>query len=150
MFWSGKIQLVEFGSAQAQIKFPDPQKSYRFPLHCTQMFDSICSFPLASDLFTQAIHPSDPILAVGLSSGHVESFKLPPIESDDGEHSSPSKGRGQIESIWRTRRHKISCRCLSYSLDGSTLYSAGADGIVKAANSTTGQVSGKVALPLIV
>lgn len=112
------------------------------------MFDTICTFPLTSDLFAQAIHPSEPLLAVGLSSGHVESFRLPPIDLDDAARASTTKGCGQIESVWRTRRHKISCRCLSYSLDGSTLYSAGADGIVKAANVVTGQVSSKVAVPV--
>jgi hypothetical protein len=114
----------------------------------TPMFETICTLPLSSDLFAQAIHPRDPVVAVGLSSGHVESFRLPPIEVDEDEPSSPSKGCGLIESAWRTRRHKISCRCLSYSVDGTTLYSAGADGIVKAASATTGQVSCKVAIPL--
>ena len=53
-----------------------------------------------------------------------------------------------VETVWRTKRHKGSCRCLAYSLDGLQLYSAGTDGIVKAANAETGQVTGKVAIPL--
>jgi hypothetical protein len=112
------------------------------------MFDTICSFPLSSDLFAQTIHPNEPVISVGLSSGHVESFRLPPLDADGSKDGSAPKGRGQIQSTWRTRRHKISCRCLSYSLDGNDLYSAGADGIVKAASAVTGQVSSKVAIPL--
>jgi hypothetical protein len=116
-------------------------------LQCSIMFDILCSFPLSSDLFAQAIHPREPLVAVGLASGHVETFRLPPIQTDDSDPSSPTKGFGLIESAWRTRRHKVSCRCVSYSFDGSTLYSAGAEGIVKAANAETGQVSSKVAIP---
>jgi len=112
------------------------------------MFESICSFPLSSDLFAQAIHPTEPTLAVGLSSGHVESFRLPPLDADTDEPNSPTNGTGLIESSWRTRRHKVSCRALSYSLDGTKLYSAGADGIVKEASSATGQVQSKIALPM--
>ncbi|KAI9708826.1 MAG: WD repeat-containing protein jip5 [Bogoriella megaspora] len=115
------------------------------------MFDTVCSFPLSSDLFTQAIHPSEPIIAVGLSSGHVQTLKLPPIgdNNDSEEYSSPAKnGTGQIETGWRTRRHKESCRSLGFSLDGRTLYSTGTDGLVKAASTETGQVESKIAIPL--
>jgi WD40 repeat protein len=52
-----------------------------------------------------------------------------------------------IETAWRTKRHKGSCRCLAYSIDGRQLYSAGTDGLVKAADSATGIVTGKVAVP---
>lgn len=111
------------------------------------MFDNLCSFPLSSDLFAQAIHPNAPLLAVGLSSGHVETFKLPLV--DDAPGPSPlTGGRGQIESSWRTKRHKISCRSLTYSLDGLSLYSAGADGIVKEAESATGKVKSKISIPV--
>merc|ERR1711939_1189133 len=41
------------------------------------MFDTICTLPLQSDLFAQVIHPSEPLFAVGLSSGHVQAYKLP-------------------------------------------------------------------------
>jgi hypothetical protein len=110
------------------------------------MFDNLCSFPLSSDLFAQAIHPNEPLIAVGLSSGHVETFKLPSV--DLPKKSSLTSGRGQIESSWRTKRHKISCRSLSYSLDGLSLYSAGADGVVKEAESATGKVKSKIAIPV--
>lgn len=115
------------------------------------MFDTLVQYPLEADLFAQAVHPTAPVVAVGLSSGHVSTLKLPPLDAD-GE-SVPARGRrgsngtGMVETRWRTRRHKGSCRCLAYSLDGRQLYSAGADGLVKAADSETGQVTGKLAIP---
>ncbi|KAI5291548.1 WD repeat-containing protein jip5 [Ascosphaera aggregata] len=108
------------------------------------MFDTVCSYPLKADLFTQAIHPSEPLVSVGLSSGHVETFRLPPTDKDvdDGQ-----KGKGHIDTIWRTRRHKGSCRTLAYSLDGETLYSSGTDGLIKAAKAETGVVTSKIVVP---
>jgi WD repeat-containing protein 55 len=128
------------------------------------MFDTICSLPLTNDLFAQAIHPSEPIVGVGLSSGHVQSFKLPPAPISAENSPSPDQvsvqpfgrrlssaasenGLGEIETAWRTRRHKGSCRCLAYSYDGEILYSAGTDGLVKAARSEDGQVISKIAIP---
>ncbi|KAF2859033.1 putative nucleolar protein Jip5 [Piedraia hortae CBS 480.64] len=101
------------------------------------MFDTLCNFPLRADLFAQDVHPTAPLVAVGLSTGHVETLKLPPAEAR----------QGVVDTQWQTRRHKGSCRALSYSVDGNQLYSAGTDGIVKAADSESGQVVGKVAVP---
>ncbi|KAK5126808.1 WD repeat-containing protein jip5 [Meristemomyces frigidus] len=117
------------------------------------MFDTICTFPLSSDLFAQVVHPSEPLVAVGLSSGHVATLKLPPADDDAGEAVGQAQGRrgsngtDMVDTAWRTRRHKGSCRCLAYSVDGRQLYSAGTDGVVKAADSETGRVTGKVAIP---
>ncbi|THW09230.1 WD40 repeat-like protein [Aureobasidium pullulans] len=114
------------------------------------MFDTICTLPLSSELFAQALHPTNPLVAVGLSSGHVATLRLPPVEGDDeddAEAEAAATGRGQVEAAWRTRRHKGSCRSLGYSLDGSTLFSAGTDGIVKGADSVTGKVVTKIAIP---
>lgn len=90
------------------------------------MFETICALPLSSELFTQAIHPSEPIVAVGLSGGHVQSFRLPAVspnsDDEDGTASVLSTGTGTIETEWRTRRHKGSCRCLGYSGDGEGEY----------------------------
>ena len=113
------------------------------------MFQNICAIPLDRDLFTQAIHPSEPIVSVGLSSGHVQTYRLPAGASDDdGDETLASEnGFGHIETAWKTRRHKGSCRALSFAIDGSQLFSAGTDGIVKAADSGTGQVVAKIAVP---
>jgi len=118
------------------------------------MFDTICTFPLSADLFAQAVHPTEPLVAVGLSSGHVATLKLPP-QYDGGEETvvvgregRGSKGTDVVETVWKTRRHHGSCRCLAYSVDGRQLFSAGTDGIAKAADWETGRVTGKVAVPL--
>ncbi|KAL8698411.1 MAG: hypothetical protein Q9201_006587 [Fulgogasparrea decipioides] len=115
------------------------------------MYDSICTFPLPSDLFAQAVHPISPLLALGLASGHVQLQHLPALPSNSSPRSkakTPStNGHGTIETAWRTRRHKGSCRSLAFSHDGEHLFSAGTDGIVKAAVTETGQVTGKILVP---
>ncbi|CAP94774.1 WD repeat-containing protein jip5 [Penicillium rubens] len=116
------------------------------------MFDTVCTLPLSADLFTQAIHPEEPVVSVGLASGHVQTFRLPSLEGEDDEdatsNSSARTGKGHIDTMWRTRRHKGSCRTLGFSVDGKALYSAGTDGLVKAASSETGQVHNKIVIPL--
>ncbi|KAJ5811859.1 hypothetical protein N7474_008160 [Penicillium riverlandense] len=115
------------------------------------MFDTVCTLPLSADLFAQSIHPQEPVVSVGLASGHVQTFRLPSEDgdSDDGaSNSSARNGKGHIDTMWRTRRHKGSCRCLGFGVDGQSLYSSGTDGLVKAANVETGQVENKIVIPL--
>ncbi|KAF2271432.1 WD domain-containing protein [Westerdykella ornata] len=115
------------------------------------MFDTVCTIPLAHELFAQAIHPREPVVSAGLSSGHVYTYRLPPAASDqeDGDAAAASgSGFGHIDTAWRTRRHKGSCRTLAFGHDGAHLYSAGTDGIVKQADVRTGQVTAKIAIPL--
>jgi WD40 repeat protein len=117
-----------------------------------RMFDTVCSLPLPSELFTQAIHPNDPIVSVGLASGHVYTYRLPAGASDDSDEDGDTtlasqNGFGQIETAWKTRRHKGSCRTLTFGADGNHLYSAGTDGIVKVADVATGNVTAKIAIP---
>lgn len=115
------------------------------------MFENVCAIPLDYDLFAQAIHPEEPIVAVGLASGHVQTYRLPgSAENDNGNETTfaSESGFGHIDTVWKTRRHKGSCRTLGFSIDGSQLYSAGTDGIVKVADSKSGQVTAKIAVPL--
>jgi WD40 repeat protein len=116
----------------------------------SKMFENICALPVEDDIFVQAIHPEEPLVAVGLASGVVQTYRLPSGASDDDDNDTTlasESGFGTIESIWRTRRHKGSCRTLGYSVDGSQLYSAGTDGMVKIADCTTGQVTSKICVP---
>lgn len=90
-------------------------------------YEILCQLPLSSELFAQAIHPNEPVVAVGMSSGHVQSFRLPADEEDEADDSDDegntsvhSNAVGTIETQWRTKRHKGSCRSLSYSLDGES------------------------------
>ncbi|KAF2192346.1 WD repeat-containing protein JIP5 [Zopfia rhizophila CBS 207.26] len=111
------------------------------------MFDTVCTIPLSHELFAQAIHSAEPIVSVGLASGHVYTYRLPAVASDADETFASENGFGQIETTWKTRRHKGSCRALGFGSDGAQLYSAGTDGIVKAADVATGNVTAKIAIP---
>lgn len=96
------------------------------------MFENLCTLPLKAEIFTQALHPTEPLLSVGLASGHVECFRLPAADkSDDGDGDGDdvdtsvlSDGRGTIDTVWRTRRHKGSCRSLAFTHDGSREFSS--------------------------
>lgn len=124
--------------------------------HRNPMFDTVCTLPLSSELFAQCMHPTEPLLAVGLSSGHVATLKLPAVQDEDeeddedvtGSAAAAVTGRGSIDTAWRTRRHQGSCRSLGFSHDGRALFSAGTDGIVKVADTQTGKVISKIAVPL--
>lgn len=88
------------------------------------MFENLCTLPLASEAFTTALHPTEPLLTVGCASGHVETFRLPSPNgssdsSADGDTSVLSDGKGMVDTLWRTRRHKGSCRCVAYAHDGN-------------------------------
>jgi hypothetical protein len=104
------------------------------------MFDNVCTLPLPDDVFCLAAHPTRPLVAAGLASGHVHAFRIPPSpaqrrlpfagdeddddddddESDDHDDNTSvrSDGRATIETLWRTRRHKGSCRTIAFSPDG--------------------------------
>jgi WD40 repeat protein len=158
-----KVGPAKPGASAATARLVAPQKSWSFwfwslrrssafcdNVNTATMFENLCAIPLESDLFAQAIHPSEPIVAVGLASGHVQAYRLPAGASDDSdpdETLASESGFGHIETAWSTRRHKGSCRTLAYSVDGSSLYSAGTDGIVKVADCATGRVTAKIAVP---
>lgn len=89
------------------------------------------SITLPSDLFSLALHPSKPLLAAGLSSGHLHTYTWPHSgdsndnDDDDDDHDddnaqgdAKSEENGGFKISWKTRRHKGSCRCIAFSGDG--------------------------------
>jgi WD40 repeat protein len=162
------------------------------------MFDLLASIPLSPatpsstisiltpDIFALAIHPKLPIYSIGLSTGHVQTFRLPSVSNTPSYsttknpikgHNAPPNSRttshndtskeetngssqprrssltdtghsgGAVVLLWKTKRHKGSCRALAFSVDGKYLISAGSEGIVKAASTETGKVVSKIAVP---
>ena len=88
------------------------------------MLENLCNLPVTAEVFTQIVHPTEPLLTVGLVNGRVSTYRLPPArggaaESDDDENSGTS-GIGLIQEGWTTKRHKGSVRCLAYAHDGSS------------------------------
>ncbi|KAK9330195.1 WD40-repeat-containing domain protein [Lipomyces starkeyi] len=116
------------------------------------------SFP--STIFGVAVHPSKPILATGLSTGHVFMHRYAADEDDsDDEKDSDVSSSGEVDDgtggkvtdgeftevdrLWRTRRHKGSCRGVAFDEEGAYLYSVGTDSVIKQASPETGQVIAK-------
>lgn len=137
-------------------------------------------------LFAVAAHPTKPILAQGLATGHVfcTSYDAEKLEQQQQERreqiikeemenfkkgtvSQVVKSVSQLKkkwwsiiedyddvpqdshvvTMWKTRRHKGSCRSIIFdplenSL-GENIYSVGTDHIIKKANTETGKVIGK-------
>jgi WD40 repeat protein len=99
-------------------------------------------------IFSVASHPSQPLLAIGLANGHIYMLqydvKVLKAISDkswkvkiakDAEYEGNS-----VEILWKTRRHKGSVRSLTFDAQGESLFSIGADKVLKKSNVTNGKV----------
>lgn len=90
-------------------------------------------FAIDSDedpIFCLSFHPENPEFVLGFASGRLTCY------SYKADGSSP-----QVK--WTTKRHKRSCRAVTYTTDGKYIISAGADKVVKKADSATGKVKAK-------
>ena len=116
------------------------------------MYDTVCNLSFAAQINTLAVHPTEPTIAVGLVSGHVEARRLSSAQANQEAELEPrvrrgSDGIGIVEALWKTRRHKGSCRSICFDHDGTKIMSTGTDGIVKGADAQTGRVEWKLRAP---
>lgn len=88
-------------------------------------------FSLPDDVLCVAHHPSEPQFTVSLVTGHVYAYAY--------DLANP----GERTLLYRTRRHRRACRCVSYAPDGRTVVTVGVEGVIKLADSRTGQVRRK-------
>ncbi|KAK9374739.1 WD40-repeat-containing domain protein [Lipomyces chichibuensis] len=125
---------------------------------CRRRPKTTISFP--STIFGVAVHPSKPIVATGLSTGHVYVHRYAVDEFDSGnEQDSDVSSAGEVDDgtggkvtngeftevdrLWKTRRHKGSCRGVAFDEEGAYLYSVGTDSVIKQASPETGKVIAK-------
>jgi len=132
------------------------------------MLENLCTLPVAAHIQEFAVHPTEPLLSVGLVNGRVSTYRLPSGRDgavDSNEDVGTSTGQiGLIHEAWTTKRHKGSCRCIAYAHDGSSrtpfpsvtafsdpallaAYSAGTDGVIKQFDPQSGVVASKINLP---
>lgn len=81
-------------------------------------------------VFCLSFHPEKPEFALGFASGRITCYSY----KTDG---SPS----HIE--WSTKRHKRSCRAVTYTTNGKHIISVGSDKVIKKADSKSGKVEAK-------
>ncbi|KAK9452132.1 WD40-repeat-containing domain protein [Limtongia smithiae] len=109
-------------------------------------------------VFAAAPHPSKAVVATGLASGHVfahryakddiedENYREDSDEDDDDVSAgsvSKSANAATATLLWKTRRHKGSCRALAFDDDGRYLYTVGSDSVIKQASPEDGRVIAK-------
>ncbi|KAK7203941.1 WD40-repeat-containing domain protein [Myxozyma melibiosi] len=106
----------------------------------------------ASPVFCTAAHPSEAVVATGLGTGHVFVHRYAEDDeddrsdmSDDSDSEEEAKPGIKINEkvLWKTRRHKGSCRAVAFDELGQYIYTAGSDSVLKQASPMTGQVTAK-------
>lgn len=83
-------------------------------------------------LFSISFNPSANNYVIGLSTGQVAAY----CYDIDGSTA-------QFTEAWSTKRHKESCRALTYDQPGEYVFSAGSDLVLKKAAAETGRVVAK-------
>lgn len=135
----------------------------------------ILEFKFADPLFQMASHPELPIIAVGLSNGHVYCFEYDPkglaktlaenkknfkLENDKLKDKKkevywdvvtvPAEEGAEnpnVKLLWKTKRHKGSVRGIAMDPNGESMYSIGTDNILKKADVKSGKVTKKIHIP---
>ena len=76
------------------------------------------SFALPAHAFGLDVHPSRPLIAVGLITGQLKLY----------DHSEATRKTREIRQAASARPHKGSCRAVRFSADGGGVFSTGSDG----------------------
>lgn len=132
----------------------------------------ILELSFTEPLFSAAVHPTKPIIAAGLGTGHLYCYSYDAETLETSKFTDKSRSNtlpsvvdkkwwtvvddhlkaktDGVSTIWKTKRHKGSCRSVIFDTtagsEGKFLYSAGTDHVIKKAETETGKVVAKTSI----